>query len=182
MGDDELIARVARRDASAFEELYDRYRRAVYALILRLVGHAQVAQETAQEVFVSLWREAGDFDSSRGSVRSWILSRAHHKGVDAVRRLRVRAADPLPEGSALIATSGDPVEGAMRALQQTEVVGALQTLPYEQREAIVLAYYGGYSQQEISQRLQVPLGTVKTRMRDGMIRLRRLLAGEGARS
>ncbi|MGH2399169.1 MAG: sigma-70 family RNA polymerase sigma factor [bacterium] len=177
MGDEELIAGVAGGDASAFEQLYDRYSRAVYSLILRLVGQAQVAQETVQEVFMSLWREARDFDRSRGSVKSWILSLAHHKGVDAVRRLRVRATEPLPERDGLIASSGDPEAGAMRALRQTEVVGALRTLSHEQREAIVLAYYGGYTQQEIAQRLQVPLGTVKTRVRDGMTRLRRLLAG-----
>lgn len=176
MEDDALIARVARGDASAFEALYERYSRPVYALILRLVGQASVAQETTQEVFVSLWRDAGEFDPSRGSARSWILSRAHHKGVDAVRRLRLRAGEPLPEGFASPSGSVDPVEASMRALQQGEVVKALQALPREQREAIVLAYYGGYSQQEIARRLQVPLGTVKTRVRDGMGRLRRLLA------
>jgi len=181
MDDEELIARVARGDASAFEELYERYSRPVYGLILRLVGRADVAQDTAQEAFVGLWHRAPDFDSSRGSVRSWILALAHHKAVDAVRRRRLRTTDPLPE--VLPAGAGtDPVDAAVRALQQMEVVRALRALPREQREAIVLAYYGGYSQQEIARRLQAPLGTVKTRIRDGMMRLRQMLAGGEDRS
>lgn len=180
--EDELLARVARRDVAAFERLYDHYGGPVYALALRLTGSPQVAQETAQEVFLSLWRGAGEFDPSRGSGRSWVLSLAHHKSVDAVRRMRRRAAGTLTES-----TAGDPasppdavVEEVLRMVQGESVRAALRTLSPEHRQAIVLAYYGGYTQQEIAQRLGIPLGTVKTRVRDGMRRLREILAaGEG---
>lgn len=171
-----LLARVVDGDARAFEELYDRYSRPVYSLALRLTGSAPVAQETAQEVFLSLWRGAREFDSRRGTVRSWILSLAHHKSVDAVRRLRLRMAEPLeqvlPQNPV---TAVDVVDEVLRALESAAVREGLLGLSREHREAIVLAYYGGYTQQEISGRLRIPLGTVKTRIRDGMLRLRALL-------
>jgi len=172
--DARLLARIAQRDDAAFENLYDRFAGAVYSLINRITGSPHTAQDTTQEAFLSIWRDAGEFDPSRGRARSWVLSLAHHKGVDAVRRLRVRSADLLDEG-ARMNPAPDPVEFAMRAVAQGQVRLALLALSREQREAIVLAYYGGYTQQEIAQRLQVPLGTVKTRVRDGMARLRRSL-------
>jgi RNA polymerase sigma-70 factor (ECF subfamily) len=173
--DARLLARVAQRDVAAFEHLYNRFAGAVYSLINRITGSPHTAQDTTQEAFLSIWRNAGEFDPSRGRARSWVLSLAHHKGVDAVRRLRVRSADMLDEGVRMN-PSPDPVEFAMRAVAQGQVRQALMALSREQREAIVLAYYGGYTQQEIAQRLQVPLGTVKTRVRDGMARLRGSLA------
>lgn len=173
--DARLLARIAQRDGDAFERLYDRYAGAVYSLIVRMTGSAHTAQETTQEAFLSIWRGAGEFDPNRGTARSWILSLAHHKGVDAVRRLRVRSADLLSEEAGMN-PAPDPVEAAMRAVAQAQVREALLALSSEQREAIVLAYYGGYTQQEIARRLLVPLGTVKTRVRDGMARLRRTLA------
>lgn len=170
-----LLARIAHRDTAAFEELYDRYSRAVYSLALRMLGNPQAAQEAAQEIFLHIWRGAGEFAPKRGSVRSWVLSLAHHRAVDALRRQRVRAAEPLPEGNPLISVAGDVVEQVIRGVERASVRSALTALSLEQRESIVLAYYGGYTQQEIAARLRIPLGTVKTRIRDGMLRLRTVL-------
>jgi RNA polymerase sigma-70 factor (ECF subfamily) len=170
-----LLARIAQRDATAFEMLYDRYSRAVYSLALRMLGNPQAAQEVAQEIFFHIWRGARAFSPERGSARSWVLSLAHHQTVDAVRRQRVRTTDALPEGAAGTSGGADIVEQVLRGVERASVRSALMTLSPEQREAIVLAYYGGYTQLEIARRLSIPLGTVKTRMRDGMQRLRVLL-------
>lgn len=173
-----LLTRIGRHDVSAFEEIYVRYSRPVYSLALRLLGDRQVAQEVTQEIFLSIWRDASGFDPERGSARSWVLSLSHHKSVDALRRMRRRetasllnaAADPSPVGAIMDET--------IRSLESETVRQALLALSSEQREAIVLAYYGGYTQQEIATRLEIPLGTVKTRTRDGMLRLRTLLGSE----
>lgn len=172
--DRQLLARIARRDSRAFEMLYDRYGRPVYSLAMGMLRDAGGAQEVTQEVFLSIWRQAAEFDPSRGSARSWLLALAHHKAVDAVRRGRMRAAEPLQETKT---SDLDVVDEALRRVEQGRVREALVRLPAEQREAIVLAYYGGYTHQEIAGRLGIPLGTAKTRIRDGMIRLRGTLAG-----
>lgn len=172
--DRQLLASVARGDGRAFEALYDRYSRPIYSLALGMLRDPNIAQEITQEVFLSIWRQAGEFDPGRGSARSWLLALGHHKSVDAVRRGRLRAVEPLPENG----VSGiDVVEEAMRRIEQGRVREALVHLPVDQRQAIVLAYYVGYTQQEVARRLSIPLGTAKTRIRDGMIRLRDLLAG-----
>lgn len=172
-----LLARIAQHDVAAFEQIYDRYSRPVYSLALRLLGDPHTAQEVTQEIFLSIWRGASDFDPGRGSARSWLLSLAHHKSVDALRRMRRRetasflnAANP----SALDTITDETIH----SLESEAVRQALLALSSEQREAIVLAYYGGYTQQEIATRLEIPLGTVKTRTRDGMFRLRTLLGSE----
>ncbi|MBI2122674.1 MAG: sigma-70 family RNA polymerase sigma factor [Armatimonadetes bacterium] len=154
--------------------LYDRYGRPVYSLAMGMLRDAGGAQEVTQEVFLSIWRQAAEFDPSRGNARSWLLALAHHKSVDAVRRGRMRAAEPLQETKT---SDLDVVDEALRRVEQGRVREALVRLPAEQREAIVLAYYGGYTHQEIAGRLGIPLGTAKTRIRDGMIRLRGTLAG-----
>ncbi len=164
-----LLARTARRDVRAFEALYDLYSRSIFSLAVGIVGDREAAEEVTQEVFLGIWRGAREFDPRRGDPRSWILSLAHHKSVDAVRRRRLRSAEPLGESMT------DPVDvagAAMRTVESVHVRNALATLPEGQREAIALAYYGGYTQQEVAERLRVPLGTVKTRIRDGMLRLR----------
>ncbi len=169
-----LLGGIARGETRAFETLFDRYSRPVYSLALGVLRDAGAAQEVTQEVFLDLWRGAGEFDPARGSPRSWILALAHHKTVDAVRRRRLRMTEPLEDQSN---HAPDVVEEAVRRLEQGRVREALLGLSTDQREAIVLAYYGGYTQQEIALRLGIPLGTAKTRIRDGMIRLRLTLAG-----
>lgn len=170
--EDALLVRVGHKDSLAFEALYDRYGGAVYSLAVKMLRDRQTAEEIAQEVFLAIWRGARDFDPARGSARSWILSLAHHKSVDAVRRQRLRTAEPLSE---TMTADADVAQDALRGVTGTEVQSALAALSDGQREAIVFAYYGGYTQQEIAKRLHVPLGTVKTRMRDGMLRLRTAL-------
>lgn len=170
--EERLLAAVAGGDQRAFEALYDAYGRAVYSLALGMLRDAQAAQEVTQEVFLGIWRGAREFDSRRGSGRSWILAMAHHKSVDAVRRQRLRAAEPFEER---MGDGIDVVAEAMRRVEGGEVRAALMDLSAEQREAITLAYHGGYTQQEIAARLNLPLGTVKTRIRDGMLRLRAAL-------
>lgn len=167
-----LLARTGRRDAEAFERLFDRYSSAVYSLALKMLRDPQAAEEITQEVFMAIWRGAGDFDPRRGSARAWILSLAHHKSVDAVRSHRLRVTEPIAE---TMTADADVAGEAMRGVESAQVRKALETLSDGQREAIVFAYYGGYTQQEIAERLRVPLGTVKTRMRDGMLRLRTVL-------
>jgi len=170
--EDTLLVRVGQKDRRAFETLYDRYGGAVYALAVRMLRDRQAAEEIAQEVFLAIWRGARDFDPARGNGRSWILSLAHHKSVDAVRRQRLRSTEPLSE---TMTADEDVAQEALRGVAGADVRRALTALSDGQREAIVFAYYGGYTQQEIARRLGVPLGTVKTRMRDGMLRLRTAL-------
>ena len=168
----DFLARVARADMTAFEGLYDRYGRSVFSLALTMLRDAEAAQEVVQEVFLDVWRTARAFDPGRGSARSWILALAHHKAVDAVRRQRLRTTEPLDEG---MANHQDVAELAVAGIARGRVRAALEALPAEQREAIALAYYGGLTQREIAERMRIPLGTAKTRMRDGMLRLRGIL-------
>jgi len=175
--EERLLAGVAQAEVSAFENLYDRYSRSVYSLAITMLRDAEAAREVAQEVFLDLWRTARAFDPARGSARSWILSLAHHKSVDAVRRLRLRAAEPLSE---TMPSEHDVAADAATGLARGRVREALAVLSAEQREAIALAYYGGYTQREIAERLGIPLGTIKTRIRDGMARLRAMLGPDVA--
>lgn len=170
--EDALLVRVGRGDREAFETLYDRYAGPVYSLALKMLGDRQAAEEVAQDVFLAVWRAARDFDPARGGARSWVLALAHHKSVDALRRQRLRSTEPLPTTAT---ADADVAREALRSVTGAEVRRALEALSDGQREAIVFAYYGGYTQQEIARRLGVPLGTVKTRMRDGMQRLRAVL-------
>lgn len=173
--DRDLLVGIARRDSRAFEALYDRYSRPVYSLALGMLRDAGAAQEIMQEVFLSIWAQAAEFDSGRGTARSWVLALAHHKSVDAVRRGRLRSAEPLEE---TIASNPDVVDEALRRVEGGRVREALMRLGVEHRQAIVLAYYGGYTHQEVARRLAIPLGTAKTRIRDGMLRLRDVLVGK----
>ncbi len=168
-----MLGRIGRGDYRAFEVLYDRYGGPVYSLAAKMLRDPRAAEEVAQEVFLAIWRGASDFDPNRGSARAWILSLAHHKSVDAVRRHRLRVTEPLAE---TMTADADVAGDATRSVEEAQVRKALEALSDGQREAIVLAYYGGYTQHEIAERLGVPLGTVKTRMRDGMLRLRAALA------
>jgi RNA polymerase sigma-70 factor, ECF subfamily len=175
--EEHLLRRLAAGDVDSFGVIYDRYSRSVYSLACKMLGDVQAAQEVTQEVFEAIWRGAKAYAPGRGSARTWILAMAHHKSVDAMRRQRVRASEPLseahPDEADVVALALQQVEGAV-------VRAALATLSEAQRAVVVLAYYGGYTQQEIARRLGVPLGTVKTRIRDGLQRLRdRLTAAAG---
>jgi RNA polymerase sigma-70 factor, ECF subfamily len=170
--DKALMTRIAHADVHAFEMLYDRYSGLVYSLACGMLQDAQVAQDVTQDVFLAIWRGAEVFDVRRGSLRSWILSLAHHKSVDTVRRLRRHAMSPLPYA---MTVDADVVTHAIQSAESADVRAALGALSHDQRAAIVLAYYGGYTQREIADRLGAPLGTIKTRIRDGLLRLRAVL-------
>lgn len=186
-----LLRRVADGDDTALEALYDRYGRPAFALARRITGEQVFAEEVVQEVFLALWRDPEKYDPARGGFPSWLLATTHHKAVDAVRReetVRRRRATLAEEAVRYTSATSDlpPVEdAAWSGLRGERVRKALGSLPEPQREALVLAYYAGYTQREIAERTNTPLGTVKTRMLAGMRRLRDLLDGvsdaEGAR-
>ncbi|HEU0101122.1 MAG TPA: sigma-70 family RNA polymerase sigma factor [Mycobacteriales bacterium] len=181
LDDRTLIARVTEGDGRALEALYARYGRACYGLARRILADDQFAQDCVQEVFLTVWRDASRFDAARGGFSTWLLSMTHHKAVDAVRReenLRKRrtGADALEHRE----SDAPPVEDAVwSGMRGDRVRAALLTLPEPQREALTLAYFGGYTQREIAGLTATPLGTVKTRMLTGMRRLRGHLDGLG---
>jgi RNA polymerase sigma factor (sigma-70 family) len=174
-----LVARVVEGDPAALEALYQRYGRPCFALAARILGDVGLAEDVVQEVFLAVWRDAGRFDVTRGGFASYLLAMTHHKAVDVVRReenLRRRRAGP--EHLESRESPAPPVPDEVWATIQGERVrAALVRLPAPQREALALAYFGGYTQREIAGLTATPLGTVKTRMLAGMARLRDLLAG-----
>jgi RNA polymerase sigma-70 factor, ECF subfamily len=179
--DEQLILRVASGDRVAFEALYDRYSATVFGIVLKMLGDRELAEDAVQEVFWRVWRRAGSFDRSR-AFAPWLFGIAHNYGIDELRRRRVRP-QPVYEDDEqpILSDIPDEVDVAAQATladQRRIVRAALDQLPDEQRQALMLAYYGGLTQQEIAARLGNPLGTVKTRMRLGLQKLRALLQGE----
>lgn len=175
--DGQLCALVVDGDGSALEALYGRYGRVSYALARRILNDDVLAQDVVQEVFLTVWRDAARFDASRGGFSTWLLTMTHHKSVDSVRReenLRKRRAP----AEALELTESDapaPEDEVWTAFRRDQVRAALTELPDPQREALSLAYFGGYTQREIAKLTDTPLGTVKTRMLAGMKRMREAL-------
>jgi RNA polymerase sigma-70 factor, ECF subfamily len=178
LADEDLMLLVQRAEAAAFEVVYDRHAGAAFSLAYRMCGVRQLAEEVVQEAFLSIWRSGARYDRRRGSVRTWILGITHHRAIDALRRGvvqdRHRASDEGIE-ERLEASDRTDVEVARRE-EAHEIRGALDVLPDEQRRAIELAYYGGFTQSEIAELLDVPIGTVKGRMRLGMEKMRDRLA------
>ncbi|CCH88786.1 RNA polymerase sigma factor, ECF family [Modestobacter italicus] len=172
----ELVRRVAAGDRGAVDDLYQRFRRPAFALARRVLGDDVLAEDVLQEVFLTIWRDPGSFDGTRGSVASWLLAMVHHKAVDAVRReeshrrRRSRAEDDLVLAAPTQTT--DVEDAAWQRIVADRVRTALHELPAPQREALTLAYYGGYTQREVAALTDTPLGTVKTRMLAGMRRLK----------
>ena len=179
--DGQLVELVAQQDAGALEALYDRYGRAAYSLARRILTEETLAQDVVQEVFLSLWRDARRFDAGRGTVATYLLSMTHHRAVDVVRReenlRRWRTSD---EGLELEPDPKARVEDEVEASERrAEVRAALKDLPDPQRQALLLAYFGGYTQREIAALVGVPLGTVKTRMAAGMRKMKEALSDAG---
>lgn len=177
LSDEALVDGVARSDEAALAELYDRYGRAAYGLALRVLRDPSLAEDAVQEAFLHVWRSAGRFEAGRAKVGTWVLTFVHRRAVDLVRREERRRTEPAE--SAPVATGPGADEDADRRSKREIVQGALRRLPPEQREAIELAYYGGYTQSELAERLGEPLGTVKSRMFTGLQRLRSLLDEAG---
>jgi RNA polymerase sigma-70 factor (ECF subfamily) len=174
-----LLGRSSRGDDAAFASLYDLTSARVYGLARRVVRDPAQAEEVAQEAYLEIWRQSTRYDEARGNPLAWMLTIVHRRAVD-----RVRSAESARERDTRYATVGDGpeydvVEETVTAtLEIARVRKALTSLTVVQREAITLAYYGGYTHREVSELLDVPLGTVKTRMRDGLIRLRDTLGVE----
>ncbi len=179
--DSQLVELVAEKDAGALEALYDRYGRAAYSLARRILTEETLAQDVVQEVFLSLWRDAGRFDAGRGTVATYLLSMTHHRAVDVVRREEnLRRWKTSDEGLELEPDPRARVEEEVEASERrAQVRAALKELPDAQREAVALAYFGGYTQREVAALLGVPLGTVKTRMAAGMRKLKAALRDAG---
>ena len=177
LSDEALVALAARSEQAALAELYDRYGRAAYGLALRVLRDQALAEDAVQDAFLSVWRTAPRFVPERGAASTWILTLVHRRAVDVVRREQRRRADPLdrvPEQG-----GGAVDEEAWVRLQRERVQAALNQLPDQQREALELAYYGGFTQSELAERLGQPIGTIKSRMFTGLARLRELLGEPG---
>lgn len=171
--DGELVVRVARGDRGAFEALYERYVRSVYALALRRLGDRHSAEDAVQETFAAVWRSARTYRPERGPAAPWLFSIARNAAVDRLRA-RVVLAEPPDAADA----APGPSDRAERDWLSWRVHRALEELPEAEREVLALAYWGGRSQSEIAAELGIPLGTVKTRTRSGLARLARILDEE----
>jgi RNA polymerase sigma-70 factor, ECF subfamily len=177
-GDDaEVTGAIWSGDVGAFESVYERYASQAYGLALRISRSRQIAEESVQDAFLSLWNRPGSYRPGRGSLLAYLLRIVHNKTVDAVRheeslRRRTLAADGVREEL----DDGGLTELAWQALRRRKVRATLQLLSDVQREALELAYFGGLTMSEVADTLGIPLGTAKTRIRDGMIRLRSLLS------
>ncbi|WP_353809587.1 ECF RNA polymerase sigma factor SigK [Agromyces sp. SYSU T00194] len=170
---DALLVRVGTGDQEAFGLLYDRMAPRVLGLVRRLLVDPAQSEEVAQEVFLEVWQQAPRFDPVRGSAVSWMLTLAHRRAVDRIRSAQSAHDRDVAAGHRdLAAPVPDPSESVEVRIEHERVVRAMGGLSGPQRESIELAYYGGLTQREIAERLEVPLGTVKTRIRDGMGRLR----------
>jgi RNA polymerase sigma factor (sigma-70 family) len=174
LSDEAIVALVARSDEIALAELYDRYGRPAYGLALRVLRDEALAEDAVQDAFLAIWKGAARFVPERAKASSWILTLVHRRAVDLVRREERRRAEPL-EGTAAAGLEGSAEDVAWLRLERERVQEALKQLPDQQREAIELAYYGGFTQSELAERLGQPLGTIKSRMFTGLARLRELL-------
>ena len=177
--DDELMDRLGSRDLAAFEALYDRYGDLVYSVCLRVVGDTYIAEDVTQDVFVRVWRRPEQFDVRRGKFVTWLLSVARNRSIDhrrsQSRRMRHEALPSIDEEEDVLPSEDardDPALQTVLADECAAVRRALAMLPPEQKLAIQLAYFGGLTQQEIANKLGQPLGTVKTRIRLGMQKMR----------
>jgi RNA polymerase sigma-70 factor (ECF subfamily) len=171
--DEEILEAIANGDDQGLADLYDRFGRIAYGLAYRVLRDQALAEDAVQEAFLAIWRSADGYRRERAKPSTWILTLVHRRAVDLVRREDRRRGEPLDEAPEAAGPSV-PEEAALRE-KRTAVQAALQELPDDQRQALELAYYGGFTQSELAERLGVPLGTIKSRMFAGLTRLRELV-------
>jgi RNA polymerase sigma-70 factor, ECF subfamily len=177
--DSQMAARLKRGETTAIESLYDRYGRLAYGLAFRILNERGAAEDVVQDAFVSVWRNAAGFDASRGSLRNWLLSIVRNRAIDRLRgSTRIRSeidladAEPRPQVP-------DAWETVALDLERKQIQEGFGELPDPQRQTLELAYFGGYTHVEIASRMNVPLGTVKSRMRIGLEKMRTFLTARG---
>jgi RNA polymerase sigma factor (sigma-70 family) len=175
--DRSLLARVAGGDEAALGDLYDRFGRVAYGLALRVLRDERLAEDAVQEAFLAVWRQAASFQPERAKAQTWVLTLVHRRAVDLVRREERRRAEALDPDADIPGGASAAEDADLRARREA-VQWALDQLPEEQRRPIELAYYGGFTQSELADRLGEPLGTIKSRMFAGLKRLRELLGDE----
>jgi RNA polymerase sigma-70 factor (ECF subfamily) len=178
--DIELLRAVARGDERAFASVYGRYSAILFGLLVRILHDRQEAEDVLQEVFLQVWQRASSFDASRGRPFTWLVTLARSRGIDRLRSLGSRERAALASAAESPEEASDAEDEAVRSERGGVVRSALAEIPEEQRRALLLAYFEGLSQTEIAARLGQPLGTVKTRMRSGMMRLRERLRAHAA--
>ena len=176
--DIELLKAVSRGDEQALAQLYDNYRVILFGLLVRILNSREEAEDVLQEVFLQVWRRAKDFDETRGKPFTWLVTLARSRAIDRLRSLGAR--DRVAQASIREASEevSDAAFDTFRSEQRALVTSALSQLPEEQKRPLVLAYFDGLTQSEIAANLGAPLGTVKTRVRAGMMKLREVLAGK----
>ena len=173
LADEDLISLVEAADAEAFATLYDRHSRAAFSLAYRMMGERQASEDLTQDAFLKVWRSAKSYRAERGSVRTWILSIVHNRGIDQIRsQASRRRTQEKIEASAPRSQPSEAFAETLRNSQRDQVREALDTLPPEQLKILELAYFSGYTHVEISDLLRLPLGTVKGRMRLGLKKIR----------
>ena len=175
--DAQLVALIVRGENWALSEIYDRYSRLVFSLALRILNDHTTAEEIVQQVFTKVWRSARDYRVERGKFSTWVMTIAQHQCIDELRRRRVRPVAQPGDEELLnaLASDDDPAQAVQSTFEQARIREALQQIPAEQRIVIELAFWGGLTQREIAVYCHSPLGTVKTRSRLGLQRLKRLL-------
>jgi RNA polymerase sigma-70 factor (ECF subfamily) len=175
-----VLVRVAAGELDALEELYDRYKTMAYSIAYRITNDATLAEDVVQDAFLGAWRNAARYIEGRGSVKTWLLSIVHHRAIDAIRRRKPTSELPESTDAPPAALTAPDVWAEVAAGLDAEMVrAAMAVLSAPQLEAIELAYFGGLTQSEIAERTGTPLGTVKSRMRLGLLAMRRALSGEG---
>ena len=175
LSDEALVALLARGDDAALAELYDRFSRVSYNLARRILRDDELARDAVQEGFLTVWRRAATFVPERGKASTWLLTLVHRRAVDLVRKEERRRTEPTDDSADPADPGGAADDPVWLRFERERVQNALIRLPDQQREALELAYYGGYTQSEVATRLGVPLGTIKSRMFSGLAQLRDLL-------
>jgi RNA polymerase sigma-70 factor (ECF subfamily) len=174
--DVELLKAIAVKDEGALGRLYDGYRLILFSVLMRILNNREEAEDVLQEVFLQVWRRAGDFDENRGRPFTWLVTLARSRGIDRLRSLASRGRVAMAGANEASEEVSDAATDAIRSEQRGVVNDALSQLPEDQKRPLMLAYFDGLTQSEIAMQLGAPLGTVKTRMRSGMMKLRELLS------